>query len=165
LFRLQHSSVSGFPRRGLIAACHALRPTPPSSNRTCGFPASGSPESSRLRLAQVPFLLGLLAQLRPHSGAGLSRYRVITQAVLLSSCLKHSSSKAPSLHGHYPASSLLWAHPIPGRVSSTGPPRFLGCSFDARHPLPPRRARRLLFLNSSPSVLASSHLTDWPLLF
>ena len=83
MFRFQHSPCQGFPVRGLIAACHALRPIPPSSNRTCGFPASGSPESSRLRLAQVPLLLGLLAQLRLYWGVGLSRYRVLTQAVLL----------------------------------------------------------------------------------
>ena len=31
----------------------ATRPTLPSSNRTCGFPASGSPENSRLRHAQA----------------------------------------------------------------------------------------------------------------
>jgi hypothetical protein len=83
LFRLQHSPCQGFPVRGLIAACHALRPIPPSSNRTCGFPASGSPESSRLRLAQMPLLLGHSAQLRPYWGVGISRYRVVTQAVLL----------------------------------------------------------------------------------
>ena len=53
MFRLQHTSVSGFPRCGLIAACLALRLTPPSSNRTCGFPASGSPESSRLKHSLV----------------------------------------------------------------------------------------------------------------
>ncbi len=51
-FRLQHTSVSGFPRCGSIAACPALRPALPSSNRTCGFPAYGSPENSRLRHSQ-----------------------------------------------------------------------------------------------------------------
>ena len=81
-----------------------------------------------------------------------------------SACLKHASSRIPSLHWHYPASSLLRTHPTPDRASTTGPPRFLDCSFDARHPILPRRARRLLFLSSSPSVLASSSPTDWPLL-
>ena len=47
MFRLRPTSVTGFPRCGSIAACHAVRPIPPSSNRTCGFPASGSPENSR----------------------------------------------------------------------------------------------------------------------
>ncbi|MGD8769080.1 MAG: hypothetical protein PVJ06_03455 [Desulfobacterales bacterium] len=46
-FRLQPTSVSGFPRRGSIAAYHALRPDPPSSNPACGFPALGLPENSR----------------------------------------------------------------------------------------------------------------------
>jgi hypothetical protein len=52
MIRLQHTSVTGFPRCGLIAACHALRPIPPSSNRTCGFPASVFPENSRLGHSQ-----------------------------------------------------------------------------------------------------------------
>jgi hypothetical protein len=30
-----------------------------------------------------------------------------------SSCCKHTFSRAPSLHGNYPASSLLWAPPTP----------------------------------------------------
>src|SRR6516225_8873748 len=35
-------------------ATPVARPTLPSSNRRCRFPASGSPESSRLRHAQCP---------------------------------------------------------------------------------------------------------------
>jgi hypothetical protein len=34
-------------------ATRTVRPTLPSSNRTCGFPASGSPENSRLGHAQA----------------------------------------------------------------------------------------------------------------
>ena len=52
MFRLRHTSVSGFPRCGSIAACHALRPAPPSSNPACGFPALGFPENSRLGHSQ-----------------------------------------------------------------------------------------------------------------
>ena len=48
MFRLQPTSVSGFPRRGSLAACHALRTDPPSSNPACGFPALGLPENSHL---------------------------------------------------------------------------------------------------------------------
>ena len=33
---------------------HRARLTLPSSNRTCGFPASGSRKNSRHRLTQVP---------------------------------------------------------------------------------------------------------------
>jgi hypothetical protein len=115
LFRLRHTSVAGFPRCGLLAACRATQPTPPSSNRTCGFPASGSPESSRRRHTPTqPLLwLGPLAQLRPQKG-GISRRRTTSvQAVLPSSRLKRTSSPAPWLHGHYPASQLLWACPTP----------------------------------------------------
>ena len=35
-----------------------LRLTLPSSNRRCGFPASGTPESSRLRHARAPIRTG-----------------------------------------------------------------------------------------------------------
>jgi hypothetical protein len=52
LVRLRGTSVPGFPRCGSATACHAKRPTPPSSNRTCRFPASGSPASSRFRHSQ-----------------------------------------------------------------------------------------------------------------
>ena len=118
MFRLRHSSVSGFPMCALLTACPATRPTPPSSNRTCGFPASGSPESSRLRhspgASQLP--LGLSAQPRPQESVFMFRSRVFTQAVHLPSRLKHTFSKAPWLHGHYPASALLWASPTPAQV-------------------------------------------------
>ena len=40
------------------------------------------------------------------------------QAALSSSRLKLASSKAPSLHRHYPVSSLLWASPTPARDPS-----------------------------------------------
>ena len=36
-------------------------------------------------------------------------------------------------------------------------------TFNTRHPLPPRRAHRLLFLVSSPAMLASPNLAGWPL--
>ena len=52
MFRLRPTSVSGFPRRGSLAACHALRTDPPSSNPACGFPALGLPENSRLEHLQ-----------------------------------------------------------------------------------------------------------------
>jgi hypothetical protein len=161
LFRLRHSSVSGFPMRALATACHAMRPTPPSSNRTCGFPASGSPGSSRLGHspgASLPWF-GRSTQPRPQKG-DLFRSRAYAQPVLLSSRLKLVFSKAPSLHGHYPASPLLWASPTPaqvrlpvmsslgrlapGWVSQACPEQsegFLDCSFGARRPLSPRRAR------------------------
>src|SRR3990172_9306367 len=78
-------------------------------------------------------LFGLLAQLRPQCGKFLwygnfpasppfsffhQFFRSVTfcvQAVFLTFRLKHTFSKAPSLHRHYPASSLLWASPTPPR--------------------------------------------------
>ena len=99
------------PNPGFSSIC----PSPPSSNRTSGFP-----ESSRLGHSQrrLP-LLGLSAQLRPHN-RDYFRSRAYAQAGLYPSRLKHASSKAPSLHRHYPASSLLWASPTPVRNHSRG---------------------------------------------
>jgi hypothetical protein len=53
LFRLRHTVFQGFPVGGSLSVCHAGRWTPPSSNRTCGFPASGFHRTSRLRRAQA----------------------------------------------------------------------------------------------------------------
>ena len=52
MFRLRPTSVSRFPRRGSLSACHASRPDPPSSNPACGFPALGFPGNSRLGHSQ-----------------------------------------------------------------------------------------------------------------
>ena len=124
MVRFRHSSVSGLPVRALAAAYLALHLTPPSSNRTCGFPASGSPVSSRLRLSQG-FLFGLLAQLRPQRREFPRNFfrffrngTFLVHAALLSSRLKHTYSKAPSLHGHYPVSQLLWASPTSNKGHS-----------------------------------------------
>ena len=52
MVRFQPTSVAGFPRCGSRAAYHTFHLPFPSSNRTCGFPASGSPEQSRHRHLQ-----------------------------------------------------------------------------------------------------------------
>ncbi len=88
---------------------------------------------------------------------------------------QHNNSRAPSLHGRYSASSLLWAPPIPAnpanrvidspaasglqtpdRRTSQVPRPFLRC------PLPPLWADPLLLRITSRLVLASSSLADWP---
>ena len=61
-------------------------------------------------------LFGLLTQSRPQRGRSYFRSGTsCVQAVFLAFRLKHVFSKAPSLHRHYPASSLLWASPTPAR--------------------------------------------------
>ena len=113
-----------------------MRPTSPSSNRTCGFPASGSPESSRLRHSQVspawPF--GTASPSDKRVSGFLRSGTYIVQAALPSSRLKLTSSKAPLLHGHYPASQLLWASPTPGRdhTCSYVFPQAVGSSLPSR---------------------------------
>jgi hypothetical protein len=148
LFRLRPTSVTGFPRCGLVVACRATQPTPPSSNRTCGFPASGSPESSRLWHTPAQQLLWLdpSAQLRPQKG-GISRRRTTSvQAVLPSSRLKRASSQAPWLHGHYPASQLLWACPTPDPDAPSG--------YVFPHGVWPRAAGRSGRVSQVPALIA-----------
>ncbi len=84
--------------------------------------------------------------------------RTLVQADLLAFRQKHVSGQAPWLHGHYPASRLLWACPTPDqsrhRVMSSprtlwlgplpaGPPTFLDQSVSTGRPLSPRKARQL----------------------
>ncbi len=124
---------------------------------------------SKLRL-----LLGLLVQLVSQSGEFLwylltcspfwrsvhpipgHHHRVVTQSILPSSYTQLANGRAPSLHGSYPASSLLCAPPTPAQAAfrlclplgvgfhpPDGSPRFLCQSVDTRCPQPPRMAPRL----------------------
>ena len=80
--------------------------------------------------------------------------------------------KAPSLHRHYPASTLLWASPTPDTAKHrlcipygccgqdqlhAGSPRFLDQSFSMRRPQSPRRARQLLAPVSSLPTLGFAY--------
>ena len=151
----------------------------PSSNRTCGFPASGSPVNSRLKHSQLPtwfmlrLLLGFSVKLLAQTGEFLrkllmlilllicifgypvlrDRLILVRQAALLVFAHLHVYSKAPSLHGSYSASSLLWASPTSrlGHKIGYGFPTCVAIllapswtsqvpeqSVDTRHPQPPR---------------------------
>ncbi len=167
MFRLRHASVTGFPRCGLASACLALRPIPPSSNRTCGFPASGSPGNSRLghtqkteRLHRPHFLLRLSAQLLSQRGefpgfasssvAGLvpKRLSLLIDRNMFPVRPLRSTGITPLLHYYEPV--RLPFGTTPEVMSSLdvlrlpphphGPPRFLDQSFGTRHPQSPRRA-------------------------
>ena len=53
MFRLRYTNVSEFPRNvGSLPACHATAAPPPSSHRTCRFPASGAPRHLDRRHSQ-----------------------------------------------------------------------------------------------------------------
>jgi hypothetical protein len=69
---------------------------PRSSNRTCGFPASGSPTGFVLR----------------------HRKQITRQSP--SPCLlrKHTRSQGPSLHRHYPASTVILPCPTPADAAA-----------------------------------------------
>jgi hypothetical protein len=123
-------------RESLLPAAFALTPVPQSrpysvshrrsSNRTCGSPASGSRTGFTTGHAQaivdcpapregaLRFLLGPAIQLLPVAldDWGSSQ----TAMPHLGRLQKRSRTRAPSLHRHYPASSVPWAPP-----TSTGP--------------------------------------------
>ena len=110
----------------------------PSSNRTCGFPAYGSPEDCRhvahtdscTSLELGPQLAGYLLRLmakhltqrrgfyKQENSCLFFRGGAYAQADLLSYRQTRVSGQAPLLHGNYPASPLLWACPTPGQGRS-----------------------------------------------
>ena len=67
MVRLQYCLYPGFPLGASRTVCLLPRPTPPSLNRTCGFPASGSPPLLSPKVfavaATLRLVLGLVAQL------------------------------------------------------------------------------------------------------
>ena len=86
-----------------------------SSNRTCGFPASGSPTAVAFRhtLPALSRPLHLKAKLVPGS-PGLSLEVIgLRHSPNLCSLPKRVRSQAPSLRRHYPASQVLRACPPP----------------------------------------------------
>ncbi len=71
---------------------HLVTPFPPSpSHRASSGTAESFPESSGSRQSPRPWFLQ-----------------------------KHPRSEAPSLHQHYPASTVVWASPIPGQADAQG---------------------------------------------
>src|SRR6266853_624116 len=92
-----------------LSVPHWLRPasvsTPRSSNRTCGFAASGS----RRRRTQSPQPLHVTLSATSENKSGV--VRLIANLPFLRRFLRLPSTEAPSLHRNYPASSVLRASP------------------------------------------------------
>ena len=84
---------------------HASVSTPRSSNRTCGFAASGS----RRRLTQSPRPLHVTLSATSENKSGVAR--LIAILPFRRRFLRPPSTEAPSLHRSYPASSVLRASP------------------------------------------------------
>ena len=82
-----------------------------SSNRTCGFPASGSPTAVAFR--HTPLRLHLKAKLVPGSPRLALEVIGLRHSPDLCSLPKRGRSQAPSLRRHYPASSVIRACPPP----------------------------------------------------
>jgi hypothetical protein len=80
-------------------------PTPRSSNRTCRFTASGS----RRRLTQSPRPLHVTPSATSENNTGV--VRLIANLPFCRRFLRPPSTKAPSLHRNYSASSVLRASP------------------------------------------------------
>jgi hypothetical protein len=84
---------------------HASVSTPRSSNRTCGFAASGS----RRRLTQSPKLLHVTLSATSENNLGV--ITLIANLPFYRCFLRLPSTEAPSLHRNYSASSVLRASP------------------------------------------------------
>ena len=84
---------------------HASVSTPRSSNRTCGFAASGS----RRRLTQSPRPLPVTLSATSENKSGVTR--LIAILPFRRRFLRPPSTEAPSLYRNYPASSVLRASP------------------------------------------------------
>ena len=108
--RLRDSRYQGFPGRASRPAGPALALTPPSSNRTCGFPASGFPVNSQ------PWPSGRAAPFGPFGPASVAKGRVFSRIrglpqSALPSLLVACSQSRPLAPRELAASSLLWAGP------------------------------------------------------
>src|SRR5712691_5675617 len=101
---------------------------PRSSNRTCGFPASGSPTGFTVKhtnksltasvIAQREFVLRLTIQLSlkdPDDSRCLQAHRQSPSPRLLQ---KHTRSQGPSLCRHYPASTVILPCPTPADAAA-----------------------------------------------
>src|SRR6266571_1096801 len=103
------------------------------------------------------------------------------QSALGLSEFRFTRAKAPSLHGHYPASTLLWASPTPPRAAETvigsrsaslrrsravaaqEVSQVPGLPCADAPPSLPREVPPLLAIIASWRMLASSPLACWPL--
>jgi hypothetical protein len=144
-----------------------LRFPPPSSNRTCRFPASGFHVNSRHRVVHgCSDSLNLVAQPAsqektiPQLDSRGFRRGDLRPSGIPSLLLKRVYVQAPWLPGHYPLPRYygpvrLPTEPLPRlcfpserwrrlRRHPAGSPRFLDRSVSTRRPLSPRQAQRLL---------------------
>ena len=160
------------------------RLTLPSSNRTCGFPASGSRENSRHPAHVQRTSPGSQPESQARTfDSGSSRrslnpeFRRGTQKVQAAfppsypdaiSLRPLGSTAATPLPRYYGpvrlpiSSSLGYAFPN-HEPQEAGSPRFLDRSFATRCPLSPRSVRQVRISRTSLPMRASSFPADWPL--
>jgi len=144
-------------------------PPPPSSNRTCRFPASGFPKNASLEGMRRRNRLGQRAESLPRNEVGRSLFWERCSMCILTPFARRVLGRAPWLHGHCSASSLLRAHPTPAGAGAqlwVPAPRWLSYresphqrasqvpddSVGIRYPLSPRRARPLHMFVASRST-------------
>ena len=149
------------------------RPVPPSSNRTCGFPASGSRISSRLRACAAcwdtplgpetsqgprrehgrPLGRPLWDARRPSGWSLLLPWRAVLRPLRSTGITPlpryYEPVRLPAVADRRVMSS---AAAVNAAAPHAGPPRFLDRSVRARRPHSPRKARRVHMPVASPSV-------------
>ena len=156
-------------------------PPPPSSNRTCGFPASGLPgilgtehafrgtwldTAARVLASRCPPKRTFLGVASMCHGTPLTRTAFRQGPFAPRALPRFPATTAPSDSHNGPATvidsrrRLAWPGDEPCR--RCGPLRFLDESFDVRRPQPPRRSRPLPLLVASRPVLASPSQEGWP---
>jgi hypothetical protein len=174
MVRLRHILFQGFPVCVSLGVCPASRLPPPSSNRTCGFPASGfHVNSCRQVVHGLRHSLNRTAQPgsqkravpQPHGRGFRKGTRV--QAELLPSYPNMLTFRPlrSTVVTRFPATMGLSdsrPEPLPGLCippgrwrsprHPAGPPRFLDGSVLSRHPQAPRRVLRLLLPIASPQM-------------
>ena len=141
-FRLRRTSGSGFPRvwRNIRLPCSVS--TSRSSNRTCGFPASGSPTGFTHPHTTLCFISAVTPKTSQSSLASKvlsvtaeSLVELIGKANLriLGLFQERARSQAPFLHRRYPASSVVRTCPPP-RTAQPAPHGVLAESHDLSPP-------------------------------
>ena len=141
-FRLRLTSGSGFPRlwRNIRLPCSVS--TSRSSNRTCGFPASGSPTGLTHQHTTLCFVSVVTPKTSQSSLA--SKVLFVTAEPLmeligmanlrtLGLFQERARSQAPFLHRRYPASSVVRACPSP-QTAQPAPHGVLAESHDLSPP-------------------------------
>ena len=154
----------------MIRSRTGQRRLPPLQTGRADFPHPACPRTPRSKACVDRRRLGRRTETLPRNEVGRSLFWEQRSMCILTPFARRVLGRAPSLHGHYPASSLLRAPPTPDRaVARLWVPALVDASpkcesplervsqvpddsVGIRRPLSPRRARPLQVFVASRSV-------------